>query len=918
MSDLRESENDITIQNERLARAYSANGRFIPHFLGVTGIGFLAIYGLARSGIFGQPSLSLVYLGAITILLALTQIPLLAMARRNKGVAAVLWGSIATGIFAILLTYFWQGIFPISIAVALIAPVSAMQVGISRRHFFILALITLLSIAGILYVENRAAFTRLQNGTPASIASIAFLIATGILLATITIISENRNFKRLQNLLLASFVVIVTVPTIMAAVLSATGTFTNSQTQTFNTLRAISNLKESQLSALIREYQDDARRLQEDPGFGRNALTVLAEQDADPVSIENSRGLARGHMEDMIGSGGEYREVMVLNTQGEVVISTLEQNEGTDFGNQLFFRQGTLRMYTGFSEVAAFGSENLIVATPLFDADGRVIRGVLALRSDAHSIRDVMESTPGFEAAETYLVDRNYKPITQTRTPAATISSHASLEAILNNATGGQEIYENYEGQAVLGYYEWFEPMQVAFIAEVPLNAVIVDSARPLIGSGVLALLVIAMAIAAVAISAHSIVHPITVLAQTTESFAAGKLSARAPIEREDEIGALAYSYNQMASQLQEIIGRLEQRVNDRTRDLENQTLRLRAASEIARDAASARNLGELLDRSAHLISTRFGFPLAEIYLLDIDREYAVLAASSSEEGKQRVSNNHRLLVGDVGAVGRVAATGEPRITRETGSQSAPPYQAQSAGTRFEMALPLKAENRVIGVLDIHSDPSQAFAEEDIAIMQTMADQLATAIERTRLLQEVESSLKELESAYGRYTRQGWNELIDDTHTETKGYRFDTIRMEPVSELPEFEKTILETGKTASAPGTDGERQTTVAIPVKLRGQTIGVISVKLSEDHGEETVSTIELASERLASALESARLYEEARLRADREQTISQVSTAISASTSYEDILQTTVREIGITLKDAEVSIQITGDSKDNWQNG
>ena len=71
--------------------------------------------------------------------------------------------------------------------------------------------------------------------------------------------------------------------------------------------------------------------------------------------------------------------------------------------------------------------------------------------------------------------------------------------------------------------------------------------------------------------------------------------------------------------------------------------------------------------------------------------------------------------------------------------------------------------------------------------------------------------------------------------------------------------------------------------------------------------MSTVELASERLASALESARLYEEARLRADREQSISQVATAISSSTSYEDILQTTVREIGTTLKNAEVSIQI-----------
>jgi GAF domain-containing protein len=103
-----------------------------------------------------------------------------------------------------------------------------------------------------------------------------------------------------------------------------------------------------------------------------------------------------------------------------------------------------------------------------------------------------------------------------------------------------------------------------------------------------------------------------------------------------------------------------------------------------------------------------------------------------------------------------------------------------------------------------------------------------------------------------------------------------------------------------------------------LRGQTIGVINLKLKEHYAEDTISTVELASERLAAALESARLYEEARLRADREQSIAQVTSAISASTNYEEILQTTVRELGNTLKDTEVIIQITGGTKDGKQNG
>ena len=96
-----------------------------------------------------------------------------------------------------------------------------------------------------------------------------------------------------------------------------------------------------------------------------------------------------------------------------------------------------------------------------------------------------------------------------------------------------------------------------------------------------------------------------------------------------------------------------------------------------------------------------------------------------------------------------------------------------------------------------------------------------------------------------------------------------------------------------------------------MRGQTIGVISLKLKEGYDTNTISVIELAAERLASAMESARLYEEARLRADREQSISRITAAISGSTEYDQILQTTVREIGSILSDTEVTIQLVDES-------
>jgi GAF domain-containing protein/HAMP domain-containing protein len=460
--------------------------------------------------------------------------------------------------------------------------------------------------------------------------------------------------------------------------------------------------------------------------------------------------------------------------------------------------------------------------------------------------------------------------------------------------------------------------MQVALIAEVPLDYVITSSVRSLVGSIVLAVFVIAIAIAAVAISATSIVKPITELAEVTENFTAGKLSARASVDREDEIGALARSYNFMAAQFQEIIGGLEQRVADRTRDLESQTERLRVTAEISRDVASARVLSELLERSSLMIRDRFGFDHVGIFLIDSSREFAVLVASPTAAGRQLLANNHQIRVGESGIVGRVSATGEPRIARNTEADLTYYKNPLLPDTRSEMALPLRSENKVIGVLDIQSNTPNAFSDDDVSIMQILADQLAAAIERTRLLQELERSFQELETAYGQYTRENWKNVAEDTLKGRIGYRFDNIRIESVSELPEIGKESLERGTIVSANGNGGQqdKQNSVAIPIKLRGHSIGVITLKLKEGYLDETISTVEQASERLAAALESARLYEEARLRADREQAISQIASAISSSSSYEDILQTTVREIGTTLRDTEVSIQILNESRDNKQ--
>lgn len=915
----------VQLADEKLAQAFYANGRYSAVFLGITSLGFIVIYLLTRLKIFGEAAPPLLYISGAILLLAISQIPLLHLAQRKLGIATNILAIAFVAIFAILLTAFWEGIVPVTILVTIITPWLAISAGLPRRYYLLLLLIVAAGIGGILYVNTYPPIDRLQSSTPVALTSLAFLVTTGLLFVTITVIARSRNYRHLRSQLLVSFLIIVTVPTLLATLLSAVGAYVNNETQTFSVLETVSNLKEEQINDVINTFKVDVERINQDVTFARNSLEILTSQETDPNNLVVYQSIARKRLMDFKDIGDNpYEEIMVMNIRGVVVLSTDITREGRNLQSELFFREGSIGEFAGFSKNPAFGKANLIFATPLHDIDGKSIRGILVLRANSKLIKDIMETTPALSEMETYLLEKrlentvqgeqlNLMPLTQTRTTPPTFSTQELLALLNSDALEGNNLYENYAGEPVLGYYKHLDFLDVFIIAEVPRSYILQSSINSLLGSAALAVFAIMIAVAAVAISAASITEPISTLARTAETFAQGKLSARAALDRRDEIGALGNAYDQMAEQLQDIIGKLEQRVADRTREFQDQSLRLRTSAEIVRDAASSHNVSELLDRAVTLVQERFRLYHTGIFLLDKNNEFAILAASPTPAGKQMIANNHKLRVGEVGIVGRVAATGEPRITLDTGTDAVYFNNPFLPETRSEMALPLKVENRIIGVLDVQSDQPQAFDENDVAIMQILADQLATAIERTRLLQQVEQNLSDLEQVYGQFTRESWKTLGEAGLLSKAGYRFDNVRIQSITEVSTLGDRALQTGTILIDNAKNGSSASNqVAIPIKLRGQTIGVVTANLKEGYSPLAVSTLELAIERLALSLESARLYEEARLRADRERTIAQVTSNISSATEFDAILRTTVEEIGKSLGDTtEVSIQIISDT-------
>jgi GAF domain-containing protein len=322
---------------------------------------------------------------------------------------------------------------------------------------------------------------------------------------------------------------------------------------------------------------------------------------------------------------------------------------------------------------------------------------------------------------------------------------------------------------------------------------------------------------------------------------------------------------------------------------------------------ARVSNINDLLDRTAGLIRERFGFYHVGVFLNDESNEYAVLRAAGGDAGRIMLANNHKLKIGEVGIVGSVAKSGEPRIALDVGADSVHFRNPLLPYTRSEMALPLKVGARLIGVLDVQSDKINAFDQNDVTIMSILTDQLAIAIERTRLLQESGQNAAALELALRAQTSRAWRDYIARSR-QAHGYRYEGVQVEPLMEPDELILKGIASSKPVIVKKEAGRQGCVAAIPVQLRGQTLGVLNLQFTTDQiSAETMRLLEEAANRLSLALENARLVEDAQRLASQEQQINIITGQIQQSTNLETILQNTIRELGKTLGVPKTFVQI-----------
>lgn len=547
------------------------------------------------------------------------------------------------------------------------------------------------------------------------------------------------------------------------------------------------------------------------------------------------------------------------------------------------------------------GRPVLVIAMPIRDTAGTLV-GVgmmeIMLTDVVHELRIPLVG----EAGVAYIIDSEDNIVAHPNPSAVTRVNRVSNPAVTLLRRGERgAIQFDWSGEQWWGYVGtlnngWGVVVQQP-AAEV--TATLIEFRRLTLGvMGVAALLILAF----IGMAVNQAFAPINELTDTARAIAQGDISRIAPVQSEDEIGALAHAFNSMTTQLRDSIATLELRVTERTRELERRAEYLAVTGGVSRVVASILEVDDLLDRVALLISERFNFYHTGIFLVDASGDWAVLRTVSSAGGRKMLERGHRLRVGEQGIVGYVSGTGRPRIALDVDADTVWVKNPDLPQTRSEMALPLVIGDQVIGVLDVQSIEAEAFTMEDVTTLQILADQIAVAIQNARLFRESRQALREMQRAYGQQIREGWERRVQTL----SGYRYTPTGREMVT------SDAARAALHALGEGTHIRADNTLVSPLRLvGGTTFGVLQLRREVGYPWSTreIDFVTSAAQDIAQALEVARLFEETRHRADRDRLVGDIGAQLRASLDPDAILRMALQELSQVLGAPLATLEITG---------
>ncbi|HVP20327.1 MAG TPA: GAF domain-containing protein, partial [Anaerolineaceae bacterium] len=315
--------------------------------------------------------------------------------------------------------------------------------------------------------------------------------------------------------------------------------------------------------------------------------------------------------------------------------------------------------------------------------------------------------------------------------------------------------------------------------------------------------------------------------------------------------------------------------------------------------------------RAVQFIKDEFGYSFVGAYLVDEKNENAAIRTSAGLPEGLKLDDDQRIRLSDPGNISYAITHAEVRLIPNARDERFAGSNLLLPDTQSELILPLTYQNRVLGAIDIQSNRMNTFSPIELKSLRTYVSQIVVAFQKARLSEELKRKDEELNTALRQYTQQTWhNHLKQGKRKFSIRYR-QNILEKGVPPSGEANKVINQ-GETIIIPNQPaaflGKPSTTIAVPIRLRDQVIGVLNLKVEASQlPRDMMPLIESISNRMALALENARLLEEIQAKADREHLVSEISNRIRSSPNVEQVLRTAVSEIGLSLGASEVMIKL-----------
>ena len=466
-----------------------------------------------------------------------------------------------------------------------------------------------------------------------------------------------------------------------------------------------------------------------------------------------------------------FDQFLIIDINGNVLASTAEGWVGMNISDQDYFNQNFIYNVTDsvfliqpdpfysssseqpevFENYQDYSNEIILMTSTYIKGIYGEKIGYLVGVSESNSLQQIANNTLGLVPGNQLFIvlEDKYCGILP-RQGFVFIEPSAEQQSVVLNAPeeeGSSVRYTSYDGSDVIGYYTYSRSLDVGLLNEISQEMIlgpVQTLARTMVWISVGVLGVIA--ILTYILIRRRFLNPLEKVVEATRSFATGNWDIRSPVTSSDEIGMLASSFNEMADDLSKLYHSLESEVSERTQQITT-------AAEVAHLANSAPNLNDLLARAANLLTERFNYYHTSIFLIDETNENLNLRGGSGEIGQELVKSRHTISVDSNSMNSWVARNIRPRVSSDVHTDPLYIPNDLLPLTRSEACIPISLGSNLLGVLDVHSDTTGAFKPNDVNVLNTLADQLASAIQHFRLLEGTEVTLEEINLLY-RSSRQ--------------------------------------------------------------------------------------------------------------------------------------------------------------------